>query len=141
MDCIDMRRLLDLPPELKCHILQYLLADDELDSYTLLEHQKVAELLRCNFVHQFRLVQLHRPLASQLQQILLPTARLSAAPPCSSRRLGLSLHADSVDIFHTERFESAAHAVCVLSTYRTRLADANTILTQFAKMTRGNTAI
>jgi hypothetical protein len=100
-----------------------------------------SHFLRCNFAHQFKLIQQRRPLAIQLQQILLTTSQLSAAPPRSSRRLTLLLNADLLDKIHTQRFENATQAVSIIRTYRTSLTDASTILTQFAKMTRVNTVL
>ena len=143
MCCIDMRRMLDLPPELKCQIFRCLLADEQqLDTYfTLLEHPEFADLLRCNFAHQLRFVQQHRSLASQLQQILITTAHLSAAPPRSSRRLAVLLGTDVLARIYTEGSTCAVQAVSMISNYHIYLRDADTTLAQFAKMTRGNTVI
>ncbi|KAF2826060.1 hypothetical protein CC86DRAFT_446547 [Ophiobolus disseminans] len=131
--------MLDLPPEFKCYILEIFFNEGKICAYyTLLEHPEIAELLRCNFKQQLKLTRRHRPLASQLHHILITTALLPARLSRSIRGFTEFLN-DSLYNGHKKfSFRSATAAVSALVTYRDRFSDAETILRQFANMTRGN---
>ena len=143
----SLQQMLDLPPELKCRILGFLIDDDGIDAYyTLLEHAEIGELLRCNFNQQFKLITRHRvrryrPLAFQLQQILITTALLSAHKPRSSGQLAEFFSESLLNVGQFISIDSAKQAVAVINTYRKSLQDADFIIEQYVKMVLGNAVI
>lgn len=136
-----LQRLLDLPTELRCYILEVLIKDKHFETYyTLLEHREVSDLVHCNFSAQFKAIKQHRYLASQLQQILTTTALLSThtKSPRSSRRLAEFLNINLLGEGLCVSVDSPTHAVGMLKTYQACLVDADILTDQFTKIALGN---
>ncbi|KAE8850912.1 hypothetical protein PTNB85_01328 [Pyrenophora teres f. teres] len=136
-----LQRILDLPTELRCYILELLILDKSFDAYyALLEHPEIGELVHCNFNTQFRAVKRHRYLASQLRQILTTTALLSTYTnnPYSYRRLNEFFESNLLGEGTSASVDTPTQAVAVLKDYKTFLDDADILTDQFAKMTIGN---
>jgi hypothetical protein len=137
----DLIQMLDLPPELKYQILQYLITEEQLDMYfALLQIPELVVLVRCNFTHQLNLIAQLRPLATQLHHISASdrVAMLPAVVPRSSRRMARFLERHLLGASRAVEIHSPEKAVSALIAYRTQLRNADTILAQFAKMIRGN---
>lgn len=134
--------MLSLPPELKCHLLGFLIVSEGFEAYyTLLEHPEMGECLRCNFNQQFKLIKQHRPLRIQLQQILITTALLFADKPRSSRQLAKLLSKTLLNESQFIPIKNAKQAVVFVNTYHKSLHDADFIIEQYAKMTLGNAVL
>lgn len=131
--------MLDLPPELNCQILQYLISEEQLDTYlAIIQIPELAELARCNFMHQLNLIRQLRLLASQLHHLLLTTVLLPAVLPRSSRQIEAFMENNLLCARNAVQIRSAEQAAAALVAYRVHLQDADTVLVQFAKMTRRN---
>lgn len=56
-DSPDLCRMLDLPTELKCQIPQYLITEEQHDTYfAFIQTSELSELVGRNFMHQLNLI-------------------------------------------------------------------------------------
>ncbi|KAI0583278.1 hypothetical protein TUN199_09369 [Pyrenophora tritici-repentis] len=138
---LGLQRMLDLPTELRCYILELLIVDKPFDAYfTLLEHPEIGELVCCNFNAQFKAIKRHRNLASQLQQILTTTALLSTHTNNlhTRRQLAEFLKSNLLGERVYMSVKTSTQAIAVLKKYRTCLDHTDILTDQFTKMTIGN---
>ena len=136
-----LERMLDLPTELRCCMLELLIKDEHFEAYyTLLEHPEMGDLVRCNFAAQFKAIKQHRYLASQLQHILTTAALLSTHTnrPRSSEQLAGFLNSNLHDENLRISVDSSGHAVGMLAQYQALLIDADILTDQFVHIALGN---